>query len=171
MLMLRPDLLATTSNWNVPTGSTDGNHAVSVYYTSVALNPAKAILSVTLPTNSNMHIFALGLNSLQQAYNNVGISDNSNPTAGNFDGFGYSYSAQALSAAGMTPGSLVSHNGVLFTWPNVAAGQADNVTASGQTLTISGSGAFWLFWAQLLQECKVERQRLPIPMEPRRPLP
>jgi beta-glucosidase len=135
------DLVATASNWNVPAGSTSGNHAVSVYYTSVPLSPTKALLSVTLPTNSKMHIFAMGLNSLQQAYNNVGISANSNPTPGNYDGHGYSYSAQALSAAGMTPGSLVSHDGVLFTWPNVPVGTPDNVVAAGQTLAMSGSGS------------------------------
>lgn len=135
------ELLATTSDWNRPSGSTQGDHAVSVYYTSVALNPTRAIRSITLPTNSNLHIFALGLNSLQQAYNNVGISDNGNPTPGNLDGKGYSYSAQALAAADLTPGAVVSHDGVLFTWPNVAAGQQDNVVAAGQTLTMSGSGS------------------------------
>ena len=135
------ELLATTSNWNRPSGSTQGNHPVSVYYTSVALNPAKAIQSITLPTTSNLHIFALGLDSLQQAYNNIGISDNGNSAAGNLDGHGYSYSAQALAATGLMPGSVVSHNGVLFTWPDVAAGQQDNVVASGQTITLTGSGS------------------------------
>ncbi len=133
------ELLATTSNWNQPSGGI-GNHQVSVYYTSVALNPTKAIQSITLPNNSKLHVFALGLDSLQQAYNNVGISDNSNPASGNLDGHGYSYSAQSLAAAGMMPGSVVSHDGVLFTWPDVAAGQQDNVVAAGQTLTLSGSG-------------------------------
>lgn len=139
------DLLASTSDWNEPAGSTPSTQPVSVYYTSVALNPTKAILSVTLPTNNNMHIFAMGLNSLQQAYNNVGISDNSNPTVGNYDGSGYSYSAQNLSAAGMTPGSLISHDGILFTWPNVTAGQPDNVVTSGQTIAIAGSGSILAF--------------------------
>jgi beta-glucosidase len=133
------ELFATTTDWNHPAGGSD--HPVSVYYTSVALNPAKALQSITLPVNSNLHLFAWGLNSLQQAFNNVGISDNSNSTAGNFDGKNYSYSAQSLAAAGLTPGSLVSHNGILFTWPNVAAGQNDNVEAAGQTITLNGKGS------------------------------
>lgn len=135
------DLLATTSNWNVPSGSTLGNHPVSVYYTSVALTPGKEIQSITLPNNSKLHIFAIGLNSLQQAYNNAGISDNSNPSSGNFDGSGYSYSAQNLAAAGLMPGSVVSHNGILFTWPNVPSGQPDNVATTGQTVTMNGTGS------------------------------
>ncbi|MBA3826693.1 MAG: glycoside hydrolase family 3 C-terminal domain-containing protein, partial [Ktedonobacterales bacterium] len=134
------DLIATAANWNVPAGSTSGNHAVSVYYTSVALNPTKAIQSVTLPSNANLHVFAMGVNSLRGAYNNVGISDNSNPGAGSLDGKGYSYSAQTLAATGLTPGAVVSHDGVLFTWPNVAAGQQDDVTATGQTVTMVGTG-------------------------------
>lgn len=133
------ELLATTANWNQPPGGI-GNHQVSVYYTSVALNPSKAIHSITLPNNSKLHLFAIGLDSLQQAYNNVGVSDNGNPSAGNLDGHGYSYSAQALAATGLMPGAVVSHNGILFTWPNVAAGQQDNVVAAGQTITLSGSG-------------------------------
>ena len=38
------------------------------------------------------------------------------------------------------PGSVVSHNGILFTWPNVAAGQQDNVATTGQTVPVTGSG-------------------------------
>ncbi len=134
------DLIATAANWNVPVGSNAGNHAVSVYYTSVALNPTKAVQSITLPSNANLHVFGLAVNSLQGAYNNVGISDNSNPGAGNLDGSGYSYSAQTLAATGLMPGAVVSHDGVLFTWPNVPAGQPDDVTATGQTVTMAGTG-------------------------------
>jgi beta-glucosidase len=74
------------------------------------------------------------------AYNNVGISDDSDPAAGSLDGGALSYSAQALAAAGLTPGSPVTHDGTTFTWPAVAAGQPDNVVASGQTVAISGTG-------------------------------
>ena len=78
---------------------------------------------------------------IQDAYNNTGISDDSDTTAANFDGKGDSYSAQALAAAGLTPGGSVSHDGITFTWPDVAAGQPDNVLAGGQTILVSGSGS------------------------------
>jgi hypothetical protein len=79
--------------------------------------------------------------SLAAAFDNTGITDDSNPGAGNIDGAGYSFSAQALAAAGATPGGTVTAGGLPFTWPNVPAGQADNVVASGQAFKLSGSGS------------------------------
>jgi hypothetical protein len=74
------------------------------------------------------------------AYNNTGI-ENDGSTGANFDGGGYAYSAQALSAAGVSPGSQLTASGKTFTWPNVAAGTADNYQANGQTVAVSGSGS------------------------------
>ena len=47
--------------------------------------------------------------SLPAAFNNVGISDDANPGAGNFDGGAPAISAQALAAAtpSLTPGAIV----------------------------------------------------------------
>jgi hypothetical protein len=78
--------------------------------------------------------------SLAAAYNNVGISDDNDPAAGSLDGGALSYSAQALAAAGLTPGGSVTHDGTTFTWPDSAPGQPDNVVAGGQTVAISGTG-------------------------------
>lgn len=44
--------------------------------------------------------------SLSAAFNTVGVTDNSDQAAGNFDGSGYSYSAQSLAAIGITSGSV-----------------------------------------------------------------
>ncbi|MFE7392201.1 GH92 family glycosyl hydrolase [Streptomyces sp. NPDC057582] len=74
-------------------------------------------------------------------YGNIGISDDTATQLANFDGTGNSYSAQALAAAGIAPGSTVTANGVTFSWPNVPAGQLDNHAANGQRITTSGSGA------------------------------
>ena len=73
------------------------------------------------------------------AYNNTGIASDGSSGA-NFDNDGYAYSAQALAAAGVSPGSQLTAAGTTFTWPNVAAGSADNYQAGGQTVAISGSG-------------------------------
>ena len=56
---------------------------------------------------------------------------------GNFDGVGFSYSSQALQNAGITPGKVVSFNGVSFTWPASAVGTPDNVLAQGQTIPVT----------------------------------
>ena len=57
-----------------------------------------------------------------------------------FDGEGTSYSAPGLAAAGLTPGSTVTADGLSFTWPNVAPAQPDNTMAEGQIIRVSGSG-------------------------------
>ena len=116
-------LLTTTSSWNFQSNSL-GAHPVSLYFASVPLAKGKTVASVTLPTLSTgggttaMHIFAMAIgsgtptvgapySSVAAAYDNVGISDNSDPAAADFDGTGESFSAQALAAAtphGTEPG-------------------------------------------------------------------
>src|SRR5262249_46313084 len=49
--------------------------------------------------------------ALSSYFNNVGITDDANPTAGNIDGEGASLSAQDLAAAGWAPGTRVTVNG------------------------------------------------------------
>ena len=74
------------------------------------------------------------------SYNNTGIGNDGSGGA-SFDSSGNAYSAQALSAAGVNPGSTVTSAGSTFTWPNVAAGTPDNYLADGQTIKMSGSGS------------------------------
>ncbi len=78
--------------------------------------------------------------SVADAYNNVGITDNTDTKAGDFDGKGNSFSAQALAAAGVTPGGTVKHDGAEFTWPDVTAGAPDNISAQGQAVRLHGTG-------------------------------
>jgi NPCBM-associated, NEW3 domain of alpha-galactosidase len=151
-------LLTTSSSWNFQNNSI-GPHPVSVYFASVPLRPGKQVTSVTLPTvagaggTTAMHIFAMAIgtgtpttgapySSLAAAYDNAGISDNSNPGAADFDGTGESYSAQALAAGtptALTAGGQATIGGTTFTWPS-AVGAPDNVIADGQTIDVSGSG-------------------------------
>jgi predicted alpha-1,2-mannosidase len=72
-------------------------------------------------------------------YDNAGISSDTDTSCANMDGDGYSYSAQALAAAGLTPGASVSADGLTFTWPNVANCALDNILAGGQTMLVHGS--------------------------------
>jgi beta-glucosidase len=151
-------LLTTTSSWNFQNNSL-GPHPVSVYFASVPVDKGKKVSSVTLPTLSNaggttaMHIFAMAIgngtpttgapySSVAAAYDNAGISDNSDPSAADFDGTGDSFSAEALALG--TPTALVAGGqatigGTTFTWPS-AVGAPDNVIADGQTIDLSGSG-------------------------------
>ncbi len=101
----------------------------------------------SVPTVANGEVFVgtqhslviYGLLSSQQVngYNNVGISDDGSPQSANYDNQGFSYSAQLLQSAGLTPGQQVNFNGANFTWPNVSAGSLDNWQASGQTIPVT----------------------------------
>ncbi len=79
--------------------------------------------------------------SLAAAFNDVGVSSQSDPAAGDFDGYDDSFSAQALAAAGVRPGSVVRTSGATLTWPAAAAGEPDNVQGSGATIDLSGTGS------------------------------
>jgi predicted alpha-1,2-mannosidase len=75
--------------------------------------------------------------SLLAAFNNAGISNDSNVGQANFDGGGASYSATALAAQGWTPGASKTVSGVNFTWPQSTPGWPDNAIAQGQTITLN----------------------------------
>jgi predicted alpha-1,2-mannosidase len=89
----------------------------------------------TLPT-VNLTVLVATPGSLLTAFNNVGISDDSNVT-GEFDTSGYSYSEQALAAAGLVAGQPVTAGGVQFTWPLPGPGYPDNAIAGGQQVTVN----------------------------------
>jgi Glycosyl hydrolase family 20, catalytic domain/Glycosyl hydrolase family 20, domain 2 len=50
-----------TVPWNVPPENPDQDHPVSIYYTALPLDSGKAVRFVTLPSNPNLHIFALAI--------------------------------------------------------------------------------------------------------------
>lgn len=79
--------------------------------------------------------------SLAAAFNNVGVSDDTNTGPASWDGGGASFSRQALATAGLTPGGSFRHGGVTFTWPaSAGAGQPDNAIATGQLIAVSAAG-------------------------------
>lgn len=42
-------------------GNPDPDHPVSVYYTAIPLDPGKTVQFITLPTNLNLHVFAMAI--------------------------------------------------------------------------------------------------------------
>ncbi|MGA2829764.1 MAG: glycoside hydrolase family 2 TIM barrel-domain containing protein [Streptosporangiaceae bacterium] len=116
----------------VPASANPGQAPITVQ----AVYTAGQQRGVTYSSVSVLRAYA----TLAGAFNNTGISDDSDFTAADFDGAGNSYSAQALTAAGLGPGAAVTHDGITFTWPDVPPGQPDNVVAQGQTILLSGSG-------------------------------
>ena len=85
------------------------------------------------------------LASLAAAYNNVGVTDESNTAPGNYDGDGNSFSAQKLADVGLTPGGRVEALGAELTWPDAAPGTRGNVSSAGQAISMSGQGSKLVF--------------------------
>jgi beta-galactosidase len=147
-------VVATAAYYNTA-GGTKESTVNYVYAATVPVDPSRWVVAVTLPNRSDTvstlvnaaHIFAVTAGTLAEypslaaAFNNTGISDDSDMTAADFDGVGNSYSLQALGAAGLTPGATVTYDGLTFSWPDVPAGQPDNVLALGQTVGVSGTGS------------------------------
>ena len=102
-----------------------------------ALLPAAALLSSALTAPAS----AASLPTLQQAFNNVGVTASSDPTAGNYDGIGDSFSASGLAQDALVPGRPLLHDGVTITWPDIAPGRPDDVVADGQTIALAGAGS------------------------------
>ncbi|MET8850167.1 glycoside hydrolase family 3 C-terminal domain-containing protein [Amycolatopsis sp. NPDC004625] len=133
--------VSTTWEVGVPASAQPGKFAVSAQATFTSANgPGTSVDATTVLLPHPPYP------SLAAAFNNVGVSDDATPGAGNFDGGNASFSAQALAAAtpGLTPGATFTHDGLTFTWPDAPPGGQDNVVAGGvaggQTIALSGSG-------------------------------
>jgi beta-glucosidase len=149
---------------NVPTGWTATATSPSTFATVAPGQTAQTTWDVTVPANAapsadqitatasytdangpgsvtQVSQVSVPYASLADAFNNPGISDDSNPGAGNFDGGQTSYSAEALASAGLTSGASFTHDGLTFTWPSAQPAANDNVVAGGQTIPVSGSGS------------------------------
>ena len=87
--------------------------------------------------------------SLAAGFDNVSITDDANHSPSGFngglDGGGNSFSAEALAAAGLTPGGMLTMDGVVFTWPSAAAGTPDNIEADGRAIGLTGTGSTLAF--------------------------
>jgi hypothetical protein len=111
----------------VTAGDTDGNYPVTFDLTG----PSGRIL----PTSVSVIVAKPG--DLTPFADNTGISDDSATSGANYDGGGWSYSEQALTAAGLAPGASVASGGITYTWPDTPAGRPDNITAGGQTIPLT----------------------------------
>src|SRR6266508_1946306 len=112
----------------VTAGTTEGRGTVTFHLTSsTGVKTGDVVLGLAVARPG----------ALWPYYNNSGISDDTDMAAANYDGVGFSYSAQALAAAGVTPGSTVNADGFSYTWPDFPAGQLDNIEAGGQTIQLN----------------------------------
>jgi hypothetical protein len=122
-----------TVTWHVqvPAGGTGGGLTAQAIYDAGPHSTDSVRAAITA---------GVAYPSVASAFDDTGITADASTGAGDIDGSGYSLSAQALAAAGVSPGSTVTAGGLSFTWPAAAAGQPDNIVAGGQAILASGSG-------------------------------
>ncbi|MFJ7175260.1 SGNH/GDSL hydrolase family protein [Streptomyces massasporeus] len=77
---------------------------------------------------------------LERLFDNVAVGDDGSPEKADFDGSGASLPARDLSAAGWTPGRVLTVQGARLTWPKRQPGEPDNVRAAGQDVRVTGRG-------------------------------
>lgn len=127
---------STTVAYDVtaPVTVTPGSYDIGVAVTNGTLTTSVGSVSVQVSAPPAIP------EPLADTFNNVGITDNSDVTPGEYDGVGNSFSAEALAVGGLTPGGTFTSDGLTFTWPDVAAGTDDNTLTQGQVISVSGSG-------------------------------
>ncbi|MES4887304.1 GH92 family glycosyl hydrolase [Streptomyces sp. NPDC096012] len=80
--------------------------------------------------------------TLLAAYDNTGVSaDAGDHDEADYDGGGWSYSRQALAAAGLNPGGRGTVDGLAFTWPDSPGGRPDNASGAGQNIELATPAA------------------------------
>ncbi|HEX4221862.1 MAG TPA: right-handed parallel beta-helix repeat-containing protein [Pseudonocardiaceae bacterium] len=130
-----------TPRTTVAFGKTVAGVAVLSANFLVATVPAGVLLDqITVGTAAGSITFPRTYPSLAASFNDVGTTDDATPGDGNIDGYGYSYSVQALDAAGAASGAPVGQHGLTFTWPLERDGVPDNTIADGQLVSMSGTG-------------------------------
>jgi hypothetical protein len=107
----------------VTAGPADGDFRLSVSLAGFAAPPVPLV--VARPGD------------LAPYFNVTAIGDDGASARADYDGIGYSYSQQALTAAGLVPGASVTAGGLRYTWPDARADQPDAIDAYGQTIGVS----------------------------------
>ncbi|CAF1008998.1 unnamed protein product [Didymodactylos carnosus] len=70
-------------------------------------------------------------------FNNIGITSDSNPAIGNFNTYGNTYSAEKLATQNITPGAIISLDGIYFMWPNISSGENENIATNGEIINLT----------------------------------
>jgi predicted alpha-1,2-mannosidase len=105
----------------------DGRHTITFHLTTKSGEKKTVTLGIAVAKPGELWPY----------YTNAGITDDTNTSAATYDGGGWSYSAQALAAQGVTPGGTITADGIDYTWPDEPVASLDNIEASGQTIPLA----------------------------------
>ncbi|PRY42843.1 GH92 family glycosyl hydrolase [Umezawaea tangerina] len=135
-------LVFTPATGTVPIDDTGARFAISTtpdapqgFYSATVTVTVAGAQPVVLP----LTVKVAPPGSMLAAVNNIGASDDAGSEVADFDGGGYSYSRQALAAAGLSSGATGTVDGLTFTWPNSPNDRADNVVTNGQSVDVTGT--------------------------------
>jgi predicted alpha-1,2-mannosidase len=122
-----PAASSATAQVTVTAGATEGAYSVSF--------TAKLSNGTALPDTA-VGVDVAKPGELWPYYTSIGMSNDGQVTSSGYNGDSWLYSATALAATGVTPGSTVNADGIAYTWPNEPAGSNDAIEASGQTIPV-----------------------------------
>ncbi|MEU6493466.1 hypothetical protein [Streptomyces sp. NPDC046984] len=139
-----------------PTSNTPSSQTVTA-----SGNTAQVTLTPTAPGTHTLYVYAVDAagnvssqqqyqfnalghtgktyDSLQAAFNNTAVTDNTNQAAADADGVGATMSLQDLKAAGWQPGGKITVDGATITLPDFGSTHGDNVLAANQTIKMNGA--------------------------------
>jgi predicted alpha-1,2-mannosidase len=121
---------AATATATVTVGGAASDASYPVTFSAVAGS------GTALP-GSALNVDAARTGDLWPYYTNIGVSSDGQDVSSGYNGSGYTYSANALAADGVTPGATLTAGGVSYTWPDVPAGQPDSIESAGQTIPVA----------------------------------
>jgi predicted alpha-1,2-mannosidase len=119
-----------TATATVAVGSDAGDGSYPVTFSAVTGSGAALAASA-------VNVDAARAGDLWPYYTNIGVSSDGQDVSSGYNGSGYTYSANALAADGVTPGAAISVGGVSYSWPDVPAGQPDSIESAGQVIPVS----------------------------------
>jgi len=122
-LTVAPDSTATAS-LTVTAGSATATGSYAVDFSAAGSSSA---LAVDVAEPGDMWPY----------YNAIGVSSDGQDVPEGYDGSGYTYSANALAADGITAGSTLTVGGVNYTWPDEQPGALDSIWSAGQVIPLS----------------------------------
>jgi predicted alpha-1,2-mannosidase len=123
-----PAASSATAQVTVTAGATEGSYSVAF---------ATKLSDGTALPGTAVGVDVAKPGELWPYYSSIGVSSDGQVTSSGYNGDSWLYSANALAAVGVTPGSAVNADDIAYTWPDEPAGTNDSIEASGQTIPVS----------------------------------
>jgi predicted alpha-1,2-mannosidase len=109
----------------------------TVTVTAGAARGSYAVRFSAAGASSALTVDVAGPGVLWPYFDAIGVPSDGQSVSDGYDGSPYAYSANALAAEGVTPGSTLTVGGVSYTWPDERPGAVDSIGAAGQVIPVS----------------------------------